>query len=511
MAGTNPILDELGGLSPGAQQALLAAHNSTALTPPPTTPPVDQGLQAPSKIQKPAQIGAPPTAQPASMPSPTPNVGSYPMPNVEAPRGTLQGDINERGRLEATGPGITQIHSKIENSEFGQNHPTLGKIAGYGAEIPLRILEAAGSTLGPVRSAEQLLPGTQAHHAMEMRNLNSNIGKESEENVQGAQAGAENARAGLTNLDAANEPQKAADEHALTQSTIDKNERDPAEKVATLQQLHAQAVQRVVEQGGDPSKDPIVQNYENALIRLQPGQNKEPTGQHVNIVGPDGKPTIGTFHPDTGKTTDASGKEIPNPQPYEKPMSVHVGDAHEFAENERGRGLLDKAESSYRTAHQGAQGIRAAVDDAMQGGKMSARMLPLEGALEITTANGVHRINRTEVDQYAGGGSLYDRLAGALKGGGTGIPFTNEIMQDMKHLADLQEKGAYDNYKGAFDSATQRYGLKDEKPLPQPGGSGGGGSKGSVNLKDAMALPINKGKSEQEVRQHVESLGYTVK
>jgi len=226
MAGTNPILDELGGLSPGAQQALLAAHNSTALTPP-STPPVDQGLQSPSKIQKPAQIGAPPTAQPAGMPSTVPNMGSSPMPSVQAPRGTLQGDENERGRLEASGPGITQIHSKIENSEFGQNHPTLGKIAGYGAEIPLRILEAAGSTLGPLRSAEQLLPGTQAHHAMEMHNLNTDIGKESEENLQGAQtnetnakAGETTARAGLTNLEAGALPQKNADTHDIAQATV---------------------------------------------------------------------------------------------------------------------------------------------------------------------------------------------------------------------------------------------------------------------------------------------------
>ena len=217
---TNPILDELGGLSPGAQQALIGAHSATTLAPQP--PPIDPGLQAPSKIQKPAQIGAPPPAPTATMSGPPPSMGAPSMPNVEAPRGTLQGDQNERGRLEATGPGITQIHSKIENSQFGQNHPTLGKIAGYGAEIPLRVLEAAGSMLGPVRSAEQLLPGTQAHHAMEMRNLNATIGNESKENLQGAQTqeasartAETGARTGLTEEQLKELPGRTASEEAL--------------------------------------------------------------------------------------------------------------------------------------------------------------------------------------------------------------------------------------------------------------------------------------------------------
>ncbi len=174
---------------------------------------------------------------------------------------------------------------------------------------------------------------------------------------------------------------------------------------------------------------------------------------------------------------DKQGKKVADlGEHYEKPITIKTGgDAHEFAEEQRGRGLLDKAEGAYRTAEQGANGLRAMVDNAKVGDKMSARMLPLEGALEITTAQGVHRINRTEVDQFAGGGNLFDRLAGMLKGAATGVPFTPEILNSMAHLADIQQKGAYDNYKGAYDSATNRYHLRDEKPLDAPRGSGGGG------------------------------------
>src|SRR5271156_2766030 len=149
MANTNPILDELSGLSPGAQQAIMSAHSATTLAPAAAPPPAP-GLQAPSKIAHTPQMGAPPPAPTAAMSGPPPSMGSSPAPNVPAPRGTLQGDENERGRLEANGPGITQIHSKIENAL--PNHPTLGKVLGYGAEVPLRILEAAGNTLGPTRN-----------------------------------------------------------------------------------------------------------------------------------------------------------------------------------------------------------------------------------------------------------------------------------------------------------------------------------------------------------------------
>ena len=500
---TNPILDELSGLSPGAQQALMGAHSATTLAPHP--PPVDPGLQAPSKIQKPAQIGAPPPAPTATMSGPPPSMGAPSMPNVEAPRGTLQGDQNERGRLEATGPGITQIHSKIENSQFGQNHPTLGKIAGYGAEIPLRVLEAAGSMLGPVRSAEQLLPGTQAHHAMEMRNLNSNIGNESKENLQGAQAGEANARTNAlenpadkytalpTDTGYAAFDTRKGTANTLTDqagqplSPVDKT-KTSAPHFETLQDgsvlaLHTDAQGHTTPEivyKGDPKIQTDLTTQEINGVQHTVVLNKQ-TGELIKDVGP-------------------TGFKAPN---------IHIDANHEFAENERGRGLLDKAETAYRTAHQGAQGIRAAVDDAMQGGKMSARMLPLEGALEITTANGVHRINRTEVDQYAGGGSLYDRLVGALKGGGTGIPFTNEIMQDMKHLADLQEKGAYENYKGAYDSATKRYHLQDEKPLPEPSGGQGGSGK-SVSLQEAKGLPQFKGKSDAEITAAIKAAGHEV-
>src|SRR5215472_3055173 len=251
----NPLMTEIANLSPGAQQALVHAHTAMggpgAATHAATTPAPTPSLQPPSAPSTPMMgASAPPNLgepnapmltghhgtsltlshTPDSAPPPTMSAPSAPpMPFLAPPtapsasppiRGTEAGDQIIRSEALKKGAGIDQIHSKIENSQFGQNHPTLGKIAGWGAEIPLHVLEAAGSMLGPTRTAEMLLPGTTAHHAMELRNLNSQIGHEAEENLKGAQAGAENARTGLEEAQTAGLPEHESDTHALTQSEI---------------------------------------------------------------------------------------------------------------------------------------------------------------------------------------------------------------------------------------------------------------------------------------------------
>ena len=489
----NPLMTEIANLSPGAQQALVHAHTAmggpgaathAATTPAPSlaapsapsTPMM--GASAPPNLGEPnaptltghhgtsltlshaTEPGAPPAMSAPSTP-PMPSLSAPSMPSVSPPiRGTEQGDQLERQRLLSTGPGIEQIHSKIENSQFGQNHPTLGKIAGWGAEIPLHVLEAAGSMFGPTRTAEMLLPGTTAHHALELRNLNSQIGHEAEENLKGAQAGEAGARAGLATEQTNLAPGEAASREAQEAATVRNLDSEVQARSQGELEVH------------DTDAGPLLINKKTGAaqhvdLNGQPVGPKLKLTQSQPIIDPkDGQPHTYMLDEKGNKVVDL-GKH------YERPINVNAGSNHEFAMNERGRGLLDKAEGNYRTAQQGAQTIRAMIDDAMHSGKISARVLPLEGALEVTGANGVHRINRTEVEQYAGAGSLFDRLMGSLRGAESGIPFTNEIMQDMKRLADIQERGAYANYKGAYDSATKRYHLEDEQALPEPGGSGG--------------------------------------
>lgn len=349
---------------------------------------------------------------------------------------------------------------KKDSDPYGSpdNHPGFfGKLLhGLGA-----FGNVAGDILAPHMTSR--IPGSQLHRQVEEQGLQKSLQdlskQESEQGLQGAQTA-------KTQEETGEMPQEAADKHALVAPTVGhinaetEGLKHPADKdpyMATYRSLTGM--------GMTPS-EALQEIEKDKAMALKP-----PTGEHINVMGPDGKtPIVATYDPATRKTFDSSGKEIANPVPYEKPTNVNVDSNRAFQEAERGRGLLDKAEAAYRTAQQGANTMRDMVASADAGNKMSAQVLPLEGALAITTAQGVHRINRTEVDQYAGAGSLYDRIAGELGKVSSGQPIPPNIRSDIRKLTDIQEKGAYQTYKGAYDSATRRYGLKDEQALPEPKG-----------------------------------------
>jgi hypothetical protein len=115
--------------------------------------------------------------------------------------------------------------------------------------------------------------------------------------------------------------------------------------------------------------------------------------------------------------------------------------------------------------------MQSMIDGARAGNKVMATALPLEGALAINTSQGVKRINRTEVDQFAGAGSLFDKIHGEIGKLRAGQPIPENILKDQEQLAKLLKKGAYDTYRGTFDSAQKRYGLDNETPLGTSGAS----------------------------------------
>jgi hypothetical protein len=153
-------------------------------------------------------------------------------------------------------------------------------------------------------------------------------------------------------------------------------------------------------------------------------------------------------------------------QNHQDTMTQHEGDT--------GRKVLDNAEKTYGNASQSADQMDQFINLAKQGNKAAGSMVPLEGALEITTANGVKRINRTEVDQYAGAGSLYDKVHGEISKLAVGKPIPDNVLNDMRQLSDVLRQGAYKNYSDTFDSAQKRYNLTNEEKKPAPGGSNGG-------------------------------------
>jgi len=98
-----------------------------------------------------------------------------------APAGTTDFDKNKLAQVKATGSGISQIHSKIENAM--PNHPTLGKALGWGAQIPLQIADTVMGARFP--NIEQRIPGTELHHQAVLgqanRAVNADLGRERSE------------------------------------------------------------------------------------------------------------------------------------------------------------------------------------------------------------------------------------------------------------------------------------------------------------------------------------------
>jgi hypothetical protein len=368
------------------------------------------------------------------------------------------------------------------------NHPG---VWGHIAHVLSTAGQIAGEIVAPNVMAE--IPGTQFNRRLQEQGDTGEINHEQQLMSQNQERDAQTQGKKLAN---AEEPEEAALGNKLTQSTIDKNDAEAAPKPVDLAHAYGVAVQRAIAEGRDPMTDPVVGHLGDAIQNLQkqPAAAKEANPQQQTYDDLIKK----------GMTPEQALEKIKEKPPV---VNVNAGEARQFQEQERGRGLLDKAEQNFRTAQQGADTMRDMVGMADAGNKMSAQVLPLEGALEITTAQGVHRINKTEVEQYAGAGSLFDKVAGELGKVTSGQPIPPNIRKDIRALTDAQEKQAYSTYKSAFDSATHRYKLNDEQPLPSPGGDtpAGGGQKVVMRAPDGSQQEV-----DASMVEHYKKLGAQV-
>ncbi len=142
--------------------------------------------------------------------------------------------------------------------------------------------------------------------------------------------------------------------------------------------------------------------------------------------------------------------------------------AQTFAEAQAGRAQISTAEKDYRTAQNSANTLRDVVAEAKSGNKLAASLQPLEATMSAIRAQGLNRINATEVGATAGAGSMWDRLSGYVGKKLEGQPVPADIQNDMIKFADVLEKSAYAKYIAAHKSATTRYSLTNEQPLPEP-------------------------------------------
>src|SRR5262249_46366931 len=128
----------------------------------------------------------------------------------------------------------------------------------------------------------------------------------------------------------------------------------------------------------------------------------------------------------------------------------------------------EKANKEYADAKSVSDRMNATMDAARKGNVVSYQIIPEEGTLQITTSQGVHRINKTEIDQYAGGGSLWQRMEGHFGHALTGKSIPDSVLKDMAEIQDIQAKGARSRYNNTLTSINQTYGSKF-KPVEMEG------------------------------------------
>ena len=117
------------------------------------------------------------TPAPAMMPSNSaagttaPPITPAPQPTAQ-PQQATQPTANEArlAQLQNSKPGLENVYHKITSSDWGQNHPGLGKLAGIAGQIPATAADLAMSLKGlPVlgsslSSIGQVMPGTTEQH-----------------------------------------------------------------------------------------------------------------------------------------------------------------------------------------------------------------------------------------------------------------------------------------------------------------------------------------------------------
>jgi hypothetical protein len=182
-----------------------------------------------------------------------------------------------QGDRERAGTARVALAELEKQSPYGSaiNHPgLLGKIEHGLAKVG----NIAGDIFAPGTMA--LIPGTDLHRAVEKGNGFGEIKQASDENLQNAEAdkdkaaarsaGADTKLAGQLLLKGYVVSKDASGEPTLTQIP---GFRDAPK---TLQEGHASAVQDAIDRGVDPSKDPKVQQWQDAIQSVQkastPGQ-----------------------------------------------------------------------------------------------------------------------------------------------------------------------------------------------------------------------------------------------
>ena len=254
-------------------------------------PPIDTSGMDQTPLAKFAATASAPSSDQVFAPAPAPAVKLAPQP----PSPEQQQISNDQQRLQ-------KIRWEQENRwGTADNHPgKLGKIAHAFSMLG----NIAGNIFVP--GVMQNIEGTQMNRQMQEGGLAKRLNSEITDESQNAYRGAEQAK---TEEETKEAPAEASSKEGLEGAQEQNLEHPNWEHLETDQGIFA--------------LNPKTNELMPLTYQGQPLTPRDKTAakgmEHVSVLGPNGKPMEANFHPDTGKYTDSTGKEIANPTPYEKP------------------------------------------------------------------------------------------------------------------------------------------------------------------------------------------------
>ena len=285
-----------------------------------------------------------------------------------------------------------------------------------------------------------------------VKNIDTTLQDQSQNDLRGAQAKNFATEDTLA-------PGKAQSAERLQGAEADKDEA-AINQGPDLAQAYAHAVNQAIKNGADPAQDPIVQHLSDAITAIQK-QSPSKGLEGVNLQDESGKPYRGNYNPATGVTTDASGKVITNPIPYEKPITVNAGGAEktwEYANNQLntlGKPVSDLTMRMGRLQDTLAQGTPQA--DALVAPELLTVMAGGQGS-------GM-RMNESEIARIVGGRSNWESLKAAMNKWSTDPSSANSITpsqrQQIHALVNTVASKLADKQNIINDAANQMVNVED--------------------------------------------------
>lgn len=165
-----------------------------------------------------------------------------------------------------------------------------------------------------------------------------------------------------------------------------------------------------------------------------------------------------------------------------------------------------KAGADYAQAQSVTQRLQEMMDAAKNGNVVAYKLIPQEGALQVTTSQGVHRINMAEIQNY-GGGSLFQQMEGHFGGALEGKSIPDSVLNDMAEMQAIQQRGSQAKYNNTLKTINQYYG-SNFQPVDIPASS-----SSATNSAGMVTMRAPNGQTKQvpsDQVEHYKSLGAQV-